>query len=140
MVMGRDFIVLWWRLQVIWGHQRSKSKISQEFPRSFSGSSEFKKQNFSKIPKIIIWRHKRLKSKNSKDRHRVTRSRKANIFTNSQDRHRGHKRSKSIISQEFPRSSSGLPADKKQKFSRVPKIKYEPKKLFFQHVKIAFDQ
>ncbi|KAJ8044527.1 hypothetical protein HOLleu_07304 [Holothuria leucospilota] len=48
---------------VIWGHQRSKSKISQELPRLSYGVTEVKKQNFPKIPKIIIWGHQQSKSK-----------------------------------------------------------------------------
>ncbi|KAJ8029513.1 hypothetical protein HOLleu_28924 [Holothuria leucospilota] len=71
---------------VLWFHQRSESKISQEFPRSLSGvirgqkakfpknsqdhnlrSPRVKKQNFPRISKIVIWGHQRSKSKISQE-------------------------------------------------------------------------
>ncbi|KAJ8037436.1 hypothetical protein HOLleu_18247 [Holothuria leucospilota] len=36
----------------MWGHQRSKSKISQDFPRSSSGVTRGQTANFPRIPKI----------------------------------------------------------------------------------------
>ncbi|KAJ8018271.1 hypothetical protein HOLleu_43825 [Holothuria leucospilota] len=70
------------------------------------GSPEVKKQNFPRIPKIIIWSYQRPKSKSKISQefprllYGVTRGQKAKypkimIW--------GHQRSKSEISQEFPR-------------------------------------
>ncbi|KAJ8035848.1 hypothetical protein HOLleu_19653 [Holothuria leucospilota] len=50
-------------------YQRSKSKISQEFPRLSSGVTGVKSNIFPRISKIAIWGYQRSKSKISQDRH-----------------------------------------------------------------------
>ncbi|KAJ8028186.1 hypothetical protein HOLleu_30354 [Holothuria leucospilota] len=85
-------------------------------------SLEVKKQNFLRIPKIVVWRHQRSKSKISQEFPRlsygVTTSQKAKFSNNFQDCHGVTRHNKSKIPQEFPRSSSGVTKGQKAKFPK----------------------
>ncbi|KAJ8047816.1 hypothetical protein HOLleu_06918 [Holothuria leucospilota] len=103
---------------VIWGHQRSKSKISQEFQSLLLGSPEVKKQISQEFPRSSSEVTSSQKAKflnNSQDCHGVTRCKKARI---PKSVIWGHKRSESKISREFPRSSSGVTRGQKAKFPK----------------------
>ncbi|KAJ8030737.1 hypothetical protein HOLleu_27225 [Holothuria leucospilota] len=97
-------------------------------------SLEVRKQNFPRIPKIVVTRSEKAKFPNNfQDCHGVTRRNKARIpkchlgslKVGKQNSSRipkiivwGHEKSKRKISQEFPRLSSGVTRGQKAKFPK----------------------